>query len=81
MPPVYISRMDGTALRPSVPSLLDEDGMTAGDYRGRRKHRYRPASTVLGRHQAFRCSIWLEVSELMVLEVSELMVRDRVRST
>jgi hypothetical protein len=72
------SRTDRTVQRYSVPPLLDEDGMTAGDGRGLPGtaetpspadiHRPWPISTVPGRHQVFRCSIWLDMSEPTVMD-------------
>jgi hypothetical protein len=66
--------MDGTASRLSIPSLLDEDSNDGQGLLGMAKTPSPtdivgswPASTVLVRYQAFRCSIWLEMSEPVVM--------------
>jgi len=57
-PVLNFSRTDGTVPRPSVPSLLNGDGMTTGD----REY------IVLGRQKVISCSIWLDMSEPTVMD-------------
>jgi len=56
------------APKPPAPLLLNEEGVTGGDCRGRRKHRPRPIFTIFSGHQVFRCSMRLEMSDRMEMD-------------
>jgi hypothetical protein len=65
-----ICRTDGTVPRPSVPSSLAEDGMSADDGRGRQKYRHRPSSTITGRHRAVTINTYTITVERAVQDIN-----------
>jgi len=73
-----IGGTDGTAPRPSVPSLPAEDGMSADDGRGRQKYRHRPSSTVTGRHRAVTINTYIETVECAIQDINRFIYVSRL---
>jgi len=73
-----ISRTDGTAPRPSVPSSPAEDGMSANDGRGRQEYRHRPSFTVTGRHRAVTLNTYTVTVERAVQDINRFIYISRI---
>ena len=73
-----ICRTDGAVPRPSVPSSLADDGMSADDGRGRQKYRHRPSSTVTGRHRAVTINTYTLTVERAVQDINRFIYISRL---